>query len=1288
MDLKKALLKDRFALTQRIKKLSQFDKNSIEYSRLQAEITVRFNSSADALEKRNMLAISLDYPENLPVSEHRNALSKLIAANQVVIIAGETGSGKTTQLPKICLELGFGRKALIAHTQPRRVAASSVASRIAEEMQVELGQQVGYQVRFKDHSTDNTLLKLMTDGVLLAEIPRDRFLEKYDCIIIDEAHERSLNIDFLLGYIKKILPKRPDLKIIVTSATIDEERFSKHFDQAPIFKVSGRTYPVDIRYRPLEELSAEMNTPEAIGQLLKEMEAEEKKQQLRTFGDVLVFLPGEKDIREASKYLRHSPITNLEVLPLYARLGSKEQQKIFHPETAKGRRVVLATNVAETSLTVPGIRYVIDGGFARVSRYSARSKVQQLPIEKISKASAAQRMGRCGRIAEGICYRLYSEEDFELRPEFTEPEILRTNLAAVILQMQSLRIGEVKNFPFLQMPDKRFINDGYKTLVELGAIEQQRLTRVGRKMSAFPVDPKLSRILLQADKEKSLSEVLIIVSGLSIQDPRDFPAEKKEAARQKHSEFKDEKSDFLGLLNLWSFAEAQRQDLSKSQFNRMCQKRFLSAQRMYEWREVHRQLYAICRQQGLNLNGEAADYAAIHKALLTGFAQNLGFQSEQKIFLGTRNRQFRVFPTSCLYKKPPKWLMSANMLDTSQLFSHMNAGIDPEWVGSHLTHLLKYQYSEPHFNAKRGEVIAFEKSTLYGLVVNEKTPVSFSNIDKTLAREIFIREGLVEEKLRSKTAFYQHNKKLRAELVELEDKTRRKDLIVNDEVIFNFYQRLLASEINNVRSLERWVKKNPDQSQRAFAEKDLFRAAEADISDEKFPKTIEFQGVSYSLNYRFEPGHIADGVSVDIPITALNRVPKFLFEWLVPGLLQEKSEVMIKSLPKQWRKHLVPVPDSARKLSQGLVARDEPMADVLKQKIFECYRLSIPEDAFQVEKLDRYYLMNIRLFDEKNNLLEQSRDLPALLKQYKGKVQQRIEKTQQEKKQFYDGWNFPDLDRAVELKSGHAQIQSYPCIVDFSDKVAIEYCDYEHVREQKHRKGLCRLVMLTLKQQCKYLEKELFKNKNLLLKLPVNVDKKSLVNDVVFASVNHCFFSEALPFSEADFYSILEAKKSSLIVTAQQIEKIVQDVIESAFEIRKQLSDVNQLSFITTVGDINQQLQQLFYPGCFYSVSFDILMFYPKYFQAIEVRLSRLQGNVIKENQACNELAKLYVKLYELKAEQPEALFLPSVQHYRWMLEDYRISLFAQNLKTRQTVSMKRLNKLWQHAMEEKKYSV
>ncbi|HWK54907.1 MAG TPA: ATP-dependent RNA helicase HrpA, partial [Hyphomicrobiales bacterium] len=889
----------------------------------------------------------ISYPPQLPVSQRVDDIKRLIAANQVVIIAGETGSGKTTQIPKICLELGRGAKGMIGHTQPRRLAASTVASRIASELGVALGQLVGFQVRFTDTSTADTRIKLMTDGILLAETQQDRLLKRYDTLIIDEAHERSLNIDFLLGYLKRLLPKRPDLKVIITSATIDVASFSRHFNEAPVIEVSGRTYPVDLHYRPAEDLSEGLELPEQVVAAFDFIRQREREHR-QAYRDVLVFLSGEKEIRETADLLRKQQYPNLDVLPLYARLSLREQQRVF--ESHSGRRIVLTTNVAETSLTVPGIGYVIDSGLARISRYSVRAKIQRLPIEPISQASANQRAGRCGRLGPGTCVRLYSEADFQARPAFTDTEITRTNLASVILQMLALGLGDIEKFPFLEAPDSRAVRDGYRLLEELQAVDDQgRLLPLGRRMARLPLDPRLARILLEAAQRHCLHEALIIVSALSVQDPRERPLDKQQAADEAHRRFRHPESDFCAFLALWDFYEKQRQEVGSKQLRKFCNTNYLSYMRMREWREVHRQLLLLCQELKLTVNREPATYEEIHLALLSGFLSQVATRLEEGGYLGGRSRKYVMFPGSTLHRKPVRWIVSAELVETSQLFARMNARVEPEWIEKLAGHLLRRDYAEPHWAERQGQVMGYEKVLLYGLALVERRKVRYARVDPIAAREIFIRDGLVAQRLRTRAPFYHANAATLERVSELEERTRRRDILVDEQTLVDFYEARLPADVLDVASLERWYFRLPktEAQKLLLRDEDLMRTALDSAELEQFPQRFSSGELDLNLQYAFEPGRVDDGVSVDVPVSALKQLKTEELDWLVPGLLREKCIALIKALPKALRKHFVPVPDVVDKLLPALDASQGSLRVALAHQLLRLTGVAVPLDSWE-----------------------------------------------------------------------------------------------------------------------------------------------------------------------------------------------------------------------------------------------------------------------------------------------------------------------------------------------------
>ncbi|MDY6980919.1 MAG: ATP-dependent RNA helicase HrpA, partial [Pseudomonadota bacterium] len=1108
------MLRDQFRFRRRLKKLRQLkrkDDADSQWQKLAADI----QGSASLRAQRLVNLPKPTYPENLPVSERREDIREAIEQHQVVIVAGETGSGKTTQLPKICMELGRGVAGMIGHTQPRRLAARSIASRVAEELQSELGETVGYKVRFKDRVGPNTYLKLMTDGILLAEIQGDRFLNDYDTLIIDEAHERSLNIDFLLGYLKQLLAKRPDLKVIITSATIDTERFSRHFDNAPIIEVSGRTYPVEVRYRPLldSESASGDDDSEATTRDMQQavLEAVDELAQIdvsqgKSQGHILIFFSGEREIRQAAEALRKHHPPQTEILPLYARLSGAEQNRVFSP--AKHRRIVLATNVAETSLTVPGIHYVIDTGTVRISRYSYRSKIQRLPVEPVSQSSANQRKGRCGRITEGVCIRLYSEEDFNARPEFTDPEIRRTNLAAVILQMEALRLGHIEDFPFIEPPDARYIKDGYKLLYELGAVdEQQRVTKLGRELSRLPVDPKIGRMLIAARHFSCLQELLIIGSALSVQDPRERPADKQQQADEKHrliyfppedqeadnpgkankgQQKKDRpKSDFLFYLNLWHLYEEKRKHLSQNKLRKFCKQHFLSYNRMQEWRDIYQQIYTLFKEQGSRLNTTPAGYDDIHRALLSGLLGNIGNKAiESNEFHGARNIRFHIHPGSWQAKKPPRWIMCAELVETTRLYGRMVARIEPEWVEELAAHLLKRSYSEPHWQKKPAQVGAFERTTLYGITICPKRRINYGPIDPVLAREIFIREALVQGDYDTRASFFKYNQSVIEEIESLEARGRRRDILVDEQALFEFYDERIPEGIYSGKAFEKWLRTvqqtNPEI---LYLQKESLMRHEAEhINEEQFPGSMEVDGVTLDLDYHFEPGHAEDGVTVIVPLAILGQLREASFDYLVPGLLRDKVIALIKCLPKALRKQFVPVPNYADDFLASNYDRHRPLLDNLAAHMQKISGAAIESDVWQLDNLPEFYHMNFRVIDQDNQVLGVGRDLGQLQQELSTLSEGVLAElpTSDVEKSNITQWDFGDLPEVVELEQHGLTIRATPALVDDSldsngdsESVSVRLFNDPEQAAAEQRLGLRRLFRLVARKEMKYLRKNL-----------------------------------------------------------------------------------------------------------------------------------------------------------------------------------------------------------------------
>lgn len=1281
--INKCMIRDRYRLRGQLRRLKHGDDAGLD--RIQKNI----ESSLALVEQRRSALPEVRYDLELPVIDRKGDIAKAIRENQVVVIAGETGSGKTTQLPKICLEAGRGIFGSIAHTQPRRLAARTVANRIAEELRGTLGEQVGYQVRFTDHSSETTLIKLMTDGILLAEIQNDRFLNRYDTLIIDEAHERSLNIDFLMGYIKLILPKRPDLKVIITSATIDVERFSKHFENAPVIEVSGRTYSVETVYRPLEDLElegrdADQRLQQGILAALEEIDGMERSGRGKQLGDVLVFLSGERDIRETHQFLRDAKLPHTEILPLYARLSAAEQNRIFREHS--GRRVILSTNVAETSLTVPGIRYVIDPGTARISRYSVRSKIQRLPVEAVSQASANQRKGRCGRVAEGICVRLYSEEDFLSRPEYTDPEILRTNLAAVILQMLHMGLGDIADFPFVEPPDSKAINDGFKLLQELGAVGSDRcITLAGRQLGQLPVDPRLGRMLIEANKNNALHEALIIVSAQAVQDPRERPQDKQQAADQRHREFYHDDSDFLTYVNLWEAYEEQRQELSQNQLRKYCNKQFLSFMRMREWRDLHRQLTLACKDLQFRFNDSPASYADVHKSLLSGLLSQLGSKDDEADYMGARNRRFYLFPGSTLYKRKPKWVMAAELVETSRLFARTNAKVEPQWIEPLASHLVKRNYFEPHWEKNRAQVVAFEQVTLYGLIVVGRRRVNYGAIDPVVAREIFIREALVEGHFDSKGAFQKHNLSLIEEVDELEAKSRRRDILVDNETLFHFYDELIPADICNGSGFDKWRKSvERQQPDLLHLTKDYLMKHDAEhVTVNRYPDRLRWEGLELPLSYHFAPGDVDDGVTITVPVEALRLLPKNRLEWLVPGMLFDKCVALVRSMPKPVRKNFVPVPDFVNGALESLIACDESLTEMLGRQLTRMSGVRILEEHWNISGLDAHLLMNIQVINEDGEVIGRGRDLNQLRQQFSDHVQdtmRKLAKSHLEQEGLLD-WSCGELPYEITRKAGGLMLKSYPALVDQRDSVAVQLFESRAMADFENHRGLTRLLRIRLSTQLKFALSKMVKLKESKLLATNLVNQNQLEDDLQNLIISGVYLTESqnVPRDRESFLALLESNKGDIVPFAEKLDLILNEIFRIAQGVSRQLKGKISFDRALALADIKQHLQRLLRADFMTNAGMDWLSHYPRYFKALEVRLEKLPGQINRDRAWTEELVTLQQK-YEkrLEAHIQHKIIDPNLALFYWMIEEYRVSLFAQQLGTRFPVSDKRLRKLWE----------
>ncbi|MCP3791722.1 ATP-dependent RNA helicase HrpA [Pseudomonas sp. N2-11] len=1256
-----------------------------------AQWAERVQASCAQVTARQQSVPLVRYDDSLPIAAKRDEIKKALAEHQVLVIAGETGSGKTTQLPKICLELGRGSHGLIAHTQPRRIAARSVAARVAEELGTPLGGLVGYQVRFEDQSDANTLVKLMTDGILLAETQHDRFLERYDTIIVDEAHERSLNIDFLLGYLKTLLHRRPELKLIITSATIDLERFSKHFDNAPIIEVSGRTFPVETWYRPLTSEQDEEGNPieddltvdQAILATLDEL-AQHERGQGKGPGDVLIFLPGEREIRDAAEILRKAQLRHTEILPLYARLSPAEQQRIFQPHA--GRRVVLATNVAETSLTVPGIRYVIDTGTARISRYSYRAKVQRLPIEAVSQASANQRKGRCGRVEPGICVRLYSEEDFNSRPAFTDPEILRTNLAAVILQMLHLRLGAIDAFPFIEPPDGKAISDGFNLLQELSAVNREnQLTPVGRQLARLPIDPRLGRMLLEGARLGSLQEVLIVTSALSVQDPRERPPERQQAADQAHAQWKDVDSDFAALVNLWRGFEEQRQALTANPLRNWCRKQFLNYLRLREWRDAHRQLALICRELQLTVNKEPCDYPKLHKAVLSGLLSQIGHKTEDGDYQGARQRRFWVHPSSGIGRKRPQWVMAAELVETTKLYARVVARIEPDWIEPLAGHLIKKNHFEPHWEKKRGQVVAYEQITLYGLILVGRRPVHFGPIDPATSRELFIREALVGGEIQSRAKCLAANKRLLETLDALEAKARRRDILADEETLYAFYEARLPAEIHQTATFDSWYRmgSQKDPNLLIMREEDVLAREASEVTAAQYPDSLQVGQLRLPLTYHFEPNHPRDGVTVRVPAPLLPSLPGERLEWLVPGLLEAKCVALIRNLPKALRKNFVPVPDFVKAALARMTFGQGALPQALGHELLRMTGARVPDDAWDesVSLVEGHLRMNIEVVDGQGKFLGEGRDLAELTARFAAASQAALAVPGDAKsEQPVQAKAFSEVKPTAQQKIAGLSMTVYPALVEDNGTVREGRFSTQAEADFQHRRALQRLLLQQLAEPAKFLRGKLpgLTELGLLYRDMGRVD--ALVEDILLASLDSCILDgeSVLPREGAALAALAERKRGSWAEHAERLARQTLEVLKLWHGLQKRFKGKIDLSQAVALNDIKQQLGNLVYPGFVRETPAVWFKELPRYLKAIELRLEKLGSQVQKDRVWSGELANLWAQ-YKARADKhaQEGKRDEQLALYRWWLEEYRVSLFAQQLGTKVPISDKRLSKQW-----------
>lgn len=1300
----------------------------------------------------------ITFPEDLPVSGRRHEIAEALQKHQVIIVSGETGSGKTTQLPKICLELGRGQKALIGHTQPRRIAASSTAKRIAQELGTPLGETVGFKVRFADTLMKGASVKLMTDGILLAETQTDPLLKNYDTIIIDEAHERSLNIDFLLGYLKQLLPRRPDLKVIITSATIDAERFSRHFGTpempAPVIEVSGRLYKVEVRYRPIESDVQNPAVANAEGKGQRTAAAREKRDLMDAVvdgvdelcrlgsGDVLVFLPGEREIRDAAEALRKHHPPHVEILPLFARLSAEEQERVF--KLTNARRIVLATNVAETSLTVPGIRYVVDAGLARVKRYSYRNKVEQLQIEPIAQSAANQRAGRCGRVADGVCIRLYEEQDFLQRPKFTEPEILRSSLAAVILRMKSLHLTDVETFPFIEPPLARAIADGYQLLQELGAVDEyNQLTALGNKLAKLPLDPRVGRMILAALDNASLNEVLIIASALSVQDPRDRPMEHQQAADEAHKKFADEKSEFISYLKIWQwFENAIEHKKTNRQLMDNCRTNFLSQLRLREWRDVHSQLLTIVKEQGWRINEAPATYENLHLALLTGLLGNIGFKSEDEPgagYLGARGIKFNIWPGSSLLKKPGKWIMAAELVDTTRLYARCVARIEPEWLEKVGGHLLKKSWGEPRWEKRGAQVSASERATLYGLVVYSQRRINYALHNPAEAREIFIRDALVGGDYDTRAPFFAHNHKLIKEIENLEHKSRRLDVLVDDELIAAFYDKLIPADVVNGAGFEKWHKDaTAAEPKLLYLNRDeLMRHEAAGVTTDLFPKMMSVTGLEMALTYHFEPGSVRDGVTMAVPLFALNQLPRERCEWLVPGMLKEKVHLLLKSLPQKLRRHCVPLPDYAAKFCErvheaGTFGRGD-LIDAIIADIRSQITISVLTTDFKPETLPAHHFMNFKVIDEHGRQLEMGRNLATLQAEFGAQARESFQKMAETSgtqgvtmralgtgggassssaapsrsggghagaaatpakgndkaggaKEVagaasgitltgLTSWTFGELPELLEIVQGKLTLIGFPALVDKGTHCDLEVFDDPTVAARTHRIGLRRLFALQMKDQIKFIEKGIPGLQQMGMQFMSMGTQEELREQIINKALDIACLQDPLPLDAASFAKRKDEGKSRLVLLVNEIARLLSQVLTEFHGLPKRLQGLPAAA----AADMQAQLQALVNKRFLSDNEYSQLAHFPRYLKAINVRIEKLRGDPARDAKLMAEwqsAAALYQRANKDKSAGKNTD--PKMVEFRWMLEELRVSLFAQELRTPMPVSAKRLQKVWE----------
>ena len=1284
----------------RAEKISDRHAQQLALNAVMAAVSTARLRVLNRLQARPMIS----YPDDLPLSQQKQAIYDAIAAHQVVIVAGDTGSGKTTQLPKICLELGRGITGIIGHTQPRRLAARTVAARLAQELNSQAC--IGYKVRFSDSVGETTLVKLMTDGILLAEIQQDRLLMQYDTLIIDEAHERSLNIDFILGYLRNLLPRRPDLKVIITSATIDPQRFSQHFFNAPVIKVSGRTYPVEVRWRPLSKDNAFndnlsnnnlSNDNESNDNVYNDTLSNGNRDQLQAIidavdelgsegsGDILIFMSGEREIRDATDALNNQNLPHTEVLPLYSRLSNSEQNRVF--QAHQGRRILLATNVAETSLTVPGIKYVIDAGSARISRYSSRTKVQRLPIEAISQASANQRKGRCGRTSAGICIRLYSEADFLSRPEFTDPEIVRTSLASVILQMTALGLGDISAFPFITAPDKRHIQDGVRLLQELSALRMAKnghtyLSAIGHQLAKLPLDPRLGRMVLAAQKTACVRELIIITAALSITDPRERPVDKQQAADEKHRRFVANESDFLAWINLWDYLTGQQAALSSGQFRQLCRGDFLNRVRVREWQDIHAQLHQAVKELGITVNSIPADYRSLHSALLSGLLSRTGQKDREKAeFTGAHSARFAIFPGSALFKKPPQWVMVAELVETSRLWGRMAARVEPEWIEAQAQHLVKRHYSSPHWEKTEGAVMALEKITLFGLTLVPARKIHYATIDPSLCRELFIRHALVEGDWQTRHAFFCTNLATVAEVETLEDKSRRRDILVDDQVLFDFYEQRIGPDVVSARHFDSWWKSvrhaSPDLLN--FEKSRLFKQGTSKICELDYPD-YWYQGeFTLPLSYQFEPGSDADGVTVQIPLAILGQVSEQGFEWQIAGLRSELIIALIKSLPKSLRRHFVPAPDYAQALLASVTPLETGLLDALARELKRITGVTVSQEDWQWEQVPVHLKMTFRIVDDNCVVLKEGKNLAQLRQQLQQQRQasRAIVAEGGIEQSNLSAWSFGTLPACYEQQRAGYRVKTWPALVDEKESVAIRLFETEQAQQRSMWQGTRRLLWLNIPAPIKSLHQQLSNKSKLALCFSFSGFSgiKTLIDDCIACGIDKLMAEQGgLVWQQSDFIRLRDVVRAGLNDTVLQITHLAEQIMTLRFNINQRLKKQPDPSHAMALADITMQLESLVYPGFITAHGWSRLVNIRRYLHAVERRMDQLAAAPQRDREKMLLVQRLQSAWQQRMNKLPlEQLADPEVLEVRWMIEELRVSLFAQQLGTACPISEKRI---------------